>query len=243
MDVVVAEDAAAGPQERVEQADLVHQLGDAVGLRRRGAAARAHAVGAHRDDVADLPVADAVEQFLPRAAVPDHQADADLQVLLHGRFAELEHAAGGGAVHRDRLLHEDVQALLDGVAELHPAERGRRGEDGDVAGLEAVDRLAVPSKPMNWRSCGTSIWTANCCRRRPWLSASFGREDVGHGDQLDGAVLDAERVFRGAGAAAAAADQRELDGVVLRRMDMRKGHAGQGGHPGDAAAIGQELAS
>ena len=33
-----------------------------------------------------------------------------------------QHLAGAGAVDRDRLLHEDVQALLDGVAEVDPAE-------------------------------------------------------------------------------------------------------------------------
>ena len=42
-----------------------------------------------------------------------------------------------------RLLHEDVQALLDRVGELDPAERRRRGEDDDVAGLQAIHRLLV----------------------------------------------------------------------------------------------------
>src|SRR5450759_309511 len=104
MDEVIAEDAAAGPQKRVEQADLVQQFGDALGLGWRGAAAGTHAIRAHRHDVADLAAADAVEQFLARPAVADHQPDSDLEVLLHGELAEFEHAAGGGTVHRDGLL-------------------------------------------------------------------------------------------------------------------------------------------
>ena len=89
------------------------------------------------------PSLDPLEQLLAGAAVADHQADADLQVLLLRRFAEFQHPPGGGTVHRHRLLHEDVQALVDGVAELHPAEGGRRREDRDVAGLEAIDRFSV----------------------------------------------------------------------------------------------------
>ena len=78
-----------------------------------------------------------------RLAVAAHQADADLEVLLHRFLGQLEHLPRGRAVDRDRLLHEDVQALLDGVGEVHPAEGRRRGEDRDVARLQTVHRLLV----------------------------------------------------------------------------------------------------
>ena len=48
---------------------------------------------------------------------------------------------------------------------------------------------------------------------------------------------------RGSGASASAPDQGQLDGVVLGRMNMRQRQAGQGGHPCDAAAVAEELAS
>ena len=71
----------------------------------------------------------------------------------------------------------------------------------------------------------------------------LGWEDIGHGNELHGTVLHSERVLRGSGASASAPDQGQLDGVVLGRMNMRQRQAGQGGHPCDAAAVAEELAS
>ena len=66
-------------------------------------------------------------------------------------------------------------------------------------------------------------------------------EDIGHGDQLDRAVLDGQGVGRGAGAAPAAADQGHLDGVVARRVDVRHGHARQGRSGGESAGVFDEF--
>ena len=112
-------------------------------LRERRPDRPGHAVGPHRDDVADFAVLDALVQFLQCPAVTGHQAHAHLEVLGHRLLAELEHPAGSRAVGRQRLLHEDVQALLDGVGKMHPAERQRRGEDRNVARLQAIHRLLV----------------------------------------------------------------------------------------------------
>src|SRR5207244_979037 len=60
-------------------------------------------------------------------------------------------------------------------------------------------------------------------------------EDVGHGHELGRAVLDGQGVLRRAGATPAAADQGELDGVVIGSVNHRDGDAGQGGR-GDGAA-------
>ena len=89
---------------------------------------------------------------------------------------------------------------------------------------------------MNWRSSGTSIWAPNCLAQLAVAVAQFLREDIGHGHQLDRAVLDAQRILRRAGAAPAASHQRQLNGVVLRRVHIRQGHSSQGGNPGYAAA-------
>ena len=62
-----------------------------------------------------------------------HQADADLEVLLLGFLVQREHPARTRTVDRDRLFHEDVDALVDRVLEMHPAEGRRRGENDDAA--------------------------------------------------------------------------------------------------------------
>src|SRR5205085_419921 len=88
VDVVVAEDAAAGPEEGVEETDLMHELGNAFRFDRGGAAAGAHAVAAHGYNLTDLAVADTAEQLLTRAAMAHHQAHAYFQVFPAGFFAE-----------------------------------------------------------------------------------------------------------------------------------------------------------
>ena len=90
MDVVIAEDAAAGPQERMEQPDLVHQFGDALRLRRRPCRRPIPCGSARIATMSPIcPSRIAAEQFLPRAAVPHHQPDPDLQVLPPRLFAQL----------------------------------------------------------------------------------------------------------------------------------------------------------
>ena len=124
VDVKVAVATAAGPQEAMEAFDLPHHFGRVS--RPFGRECRSnravHAVTAHKDHIADFPVLDALVEFLQRAAVPGHQADAHLQILLGSLFRKAEHAFAGRAVHGDRLLHEHVQALFDGVGEVDPAE-------------------------------------------------------------------------------------------------------------------------
>jgi hypothetical protein len=211
----------------VEQPDLVHQLGGALGLHRRSTAASSHAVAAHRHDVSDLPVANAFEQLLASPAMPDHQTHADLQVLALGLFAQCDHAPRGGAVHRDRLFHEHVQAPVDGVAEMHPAERRRCRQNGHVAWLQAVHSLAegveADELPVRWHVHLGSKTAAQV----PVAVAQLLREDVGHGHQLDGPVLDAQRVFGGARAASAASHQRKLNRILFRRVYVRQSYSGQ----------------
>jgi hypothetical protein len=50
-------------------------------------------------------------------------------------------------------------------------------------------------------------------------------------------------VIRGAGAAAAAADQRDLDNLRAGSMDVGQGHAGQGGDGSNAAGGFDKLAT
>ena len=104
------------------------------------------AVGAQQVDVAEFTVLDAVEEFAAGAAVAAHEANADLEILLLGQVVEGEHAPGGGAVRAERLLHENIQPLVDGFFVMHPAEGAGRGEDDDVAPIQVVHRLGVAVK-------------------------------------------------------------------------------------------------
>ncbi len=102
-----------------------------------------HAVAAHQDDVADFAAVNSVGQLLHRPAVTRHESHPDFQPLGLGGLAELEHLLGSRPVGGQGLFHENVQPLLDGVGEVHPAEGQRSGEDRDVARLKAVHSLFV----------------------------------------------------------------------------------------------------
>ena len=208
--------------------DLVEQLADVVRLGRREGRADGPglAIGPQRDDVADLAALDAVEQLLAGLAVPAHQADADLQVLLDRLLGQRQHLPRGRAVDGDRLLHEDVQALLDRVGEVDPAEGRRRGEDDDVAGLQAVHRLlvAVEADELLVFLDQQLVAAAELLVELVVAVLELGVEDVGHGDELDRAARGVQGVGGGAGAAAAAADQGDLDRVALAGVD--EGHRG-----------------
>ena len=171
------------------------------------------------------------------AAVPGHQSHAHLEVLRRRLFGQFEHLAGRRTIGRQRLLHEDVQPLLDGVGEMHPAERQRRGEDRDVARLQAVHRLLVGVEADELAILRHVHLVAELLLDVPIAAVEAILEDIGHGHQLDGTALDRHGVGRCAAAAAAAADQGHLDRVVLGGMDMRdhRGRQGRGG--GDAAGI------
>ena len=107
------------------------------------ARAPTQAASPQQHQVADFTVLDALEQFLPGFAMAHHQSHADLEVLLVGLLRQSEHLLRGGRVHGHGFLHENVQPLLDGVAEMHPTEGRGRGEDGDVPGFQTIQGLLV----------------------------------------------------------------------------------------------------
>ena len=67
VDQEVAEESAAGPQERVELANLVGQVAHPGGGRphERIVIAGVHAVGPQQNQVADLPVLDPLPKLVP----------------------------------------------------------------------------------------------------------------------------------------------------------------------------------
>src|SRR3954465_3714666 len=119
MNVEVVEQPAAGPDETVEPLDLPRQLVTVFGLARRKARAdrAVHAIGAHRNDVADGAVGNPFMQFLASMAVTNHETYGDLEIFVIGLLRQVEHALGRDAVGDDWLLHEDVKSAVNGVLE------------------------------------------------------------------------------------------------------------------------------
>ncbi len=177
-----------------------------------------------------------------RPAVAGHQSHSHFQVLRHRLFAQLEQAAGSGPIGRQRLFHEDVEILADGVAEVDPAEGQRRGEDRHVARFEAVHGLLVAVEADKLPLGGNIDPVAELLLQVAVAAAEAILEDVGQGHELQ-ALVGRQRVGRRAGAASAAADQDHLDRVVLPRVDAWNDRAGQGRSGGDLAGGFQELAT
>src|SRR5688572_17068574 len=111
-----------------------------------------------------------------------------------------------------------MQALVDGVAEHRPAERGRRTEDSDIPWLQAVHSFAVCVKPDELPLLRHVHLGGEAAAQAPVAVTDFRRVDIRHGDELDGSVLDAECILGGAGAASAASHESKLNCVVLLRM-------------------------
>ncbi len=138
-----------------------------------------------------------------------------------------------GRIDGDRLLHEDVLARLDGRRELRGAEAGgrtqqddiRAGGDGFFIGIEADE----PAFRRHIDAVAELLLEA--------VQGALDRlgEGVGHGHELDVAVgLVQQRIGGGARAAAAAADEGDLDLVAaggMRRLAeferAERGHRGR----------------
>ena len=72
-----------------------------------------------------------------------HQAGRDLEILLFGGLAGAEDLLHAARIGGEVLLHEHVDALFDCVLKMGCAKAGVCGEHGDIARLQAVDRMAV----------------------------------------------------------------------------------------------------
>ena len=149
-------------------------------------------------------------------------ADADGDPLALRLVVSREHGADAGAVHRHRLLGENVLACRHRRLQKRRAESRRRGQDDVVhvierqhllVGVEA-DELAV--------------------RGHVYVGGKFGLlekvkagveavlEDVAHGHQLDSGS-SAENIFGGSCAALAAADQADSNHVAARGVSAGDG--------------------
>ncbi|HEU5071019.1 MAG TPA: hypothetical protein VFV96_11495 [Verrucomicrobiae bacterium] len=179
-----------------------------------------HAITAQQGHLADLPVGNALGEFLHGPVVPRHQSHADLQILSRRRLAQSKHAARRGPISRQWLFHKDMQPLLDGVAEVNPTEGQRRGEDGNVSRSEAVHRLLAGIKPdelaffrhIHPASDGMAF-------QRIVGAVEVIPKNIRHGHKFQGAILNGQRVDGGTRATAAATDQGNAQCVVLDGMN------------------------
>ena len=126
---------------------------------------------------------------------------------------------------------------------MDPPECGRCRQDRNVPGLETVHRLSEAVKADELSFLRNVDLGGESAPQAAVAVAELLRKHIRHGDELDGSVLDAERILSGAGAAPAASHQGELNRIVLRCMNVWQGHSGQGGNTGDAAAVFQKRAA
>jgi len=226
VDVEVAEGPARSPQETVEPGNLPQQLTGLAGpgFGEGGADHSLHAVAAQHVDLADLAVLNPLVEFLHGVAVARHEADPDLEVLCVGLLGHRQHPARSRAVRGDRLFHEHVEALLDGVLEVHPAEGEGGGENGDVPGAQRVHGVLVAVK-ADEAAVFRHVDLVGELRLDGLVAVvQLLLEHVRHGNELGLAGL-AERVDHCTGAAAAAADQGDAQLVAALSKNVRHADA------------------
>ena len=119
-------------------------------------------------------------------------------------------------IGRERLFHENVDALLDGVLDVQRSNIGARRAHGNVAGPEDVDGPFIGVETDKLPVC------ADVHLVRVPFSEGFKAQfhflfmEIGHRIQLDGAgVWNTQSIADGAGAATTASDQRQANRVVL----------------------------
>jgi hypothetical protein len=172
--------------------------------------------------------------FLAGAAVANHQAHTNLEVLARGQFTEFEHTLRGRPVDGHGLLHKRMQAPIDGVLEVDPAESGWRPEDHDAAGLQGVHRILIGVEAEEAALRRNVDFRAELSLQPVVVVVQFLGDDVGDGDEFGRPILDGKGLARGASTAASRADQRDFDGAGYGGVHMRQGDAGKRGNTGDA---------
>ena len=94
-------------------------------------------------NVTQFTTADFLDQCLAVRRMAAHQSGGNLQVFLLRSFAGPQHALQATRVRRKRLLHEHVQTLVHGVVKVDTPEPRMGCQHGNVARLQAIDRLAI----------------------------------------------------------------------------------------------------
>lgn len=121
-----------------------------------------------------------------------------------------------------------------------PAERQRRGENGDIALLETVDRTLVGIKADVFAVVGHIHLILVFSLEGIVGAVETVLENIGHGNELGRTALR-HGVGRGAATAPAATDQRDLELVTPRRVNVGKDDTRQGRRGGELAGSFEKL--
>ena len=174
--------------------------------------------------------------------MPAHEAAGDLEIFLRSFLASFQHAADARRIHRERFFHEDMHALLHRVFQVNGAEARGRGQQHHVAFAEGINGLleSVQADELAFRGHVQLLFVVPFQVGEAGLEAMV--EDVGHGPQF-GWALGGKGLGGGAGAASAAADQGDLNGVVLSGVAGAGEGAGERGTGNGGAGGFEELAT
>jgi hypothetical protein len=136
--------AAAGIETKKLSKTLIQQTADLMQNTRFSDVAASNEISQAGDaTLADGTAVNLPDGFLQRDAVARHQTSGDLEVFGFGGSAGLQDAADARRIDAEGLLHEDVDALLDGVLDMNRPEAGGRRQQHDAAGADSVNGLLV----------------------------------------------------------------------------------------------------
>src|SRR5947208_2244378 len=222
MNVEVVETAATGPKKTVEAPNLPKQFSRMARplVRKRRRDRLMHAVTVQQNDIANLAILDAVLEFLHRATVARHQANADFEIPGRRFLGKVEHATGTRPIGSERFLHEDIKVLLDGVGEMDPAKCQRRCKNGNVAWFKAIHGLFVTVEANKFPIVRHIYFAGMHLVETLVRGIELVLEDVGHGDELL-VALGFQSVRGCATAAPTTPDEGNLDSVRAGRMHVR----------------------
>lgn len=230
----------------VEQVDppefeLAHQpVG--VGAHVAEPAAAFVAVGADQRDVAHRAVADLLDQRLAGGRVSALEPGEDLDALLLGLFARGQKPVQAAWIGGEGLLHEHVDPLPDRVLDVDRSDVRPGCAQGDIARPQAIDRLLIPLEPDELPLAGDIDPVLELVVQSLALVLHAFGVQIGHRVELHRpAVGHGQGVPDGPGAAPAAAEQRQADGVVGGRMEGRSQTPEHSRPRGDGATTFEEF--
>ena len=225
MNVVVAEDSTTGPEEVVEPLDLPEEFGRVLGHTGKEVEIMHRvvlAVGPERDQFTSLACLQPVEEFSSPWAVAAHQADADLEFLLVGFRRQIDDPPGARPIDCNRLLHEDMEAFLDRILKMRRPERGRGGEDRDVAGPKGVNCLFVGFKADEHPLVRHIDPVRMLGPKVPPDDLGPPLHDVSKGHELQRRLNDCQGIGRRTTPSATTADQGNLNRIATGCVGIRR---------------------
>ena len=137
--------AGRDPEERPAVLDLPQQFAD-FRVAPAELTTTPHARGPDQLDVAQLAVADPLDQSLAGHGVAAHEPRGDLQILFVRLLSRAKHALEASRIGRERFLHEDVYAFLHRILQVRRPAICIGGQHGHVPRPQAIDGVSIGVK-------------------------------------------------------------------------------------------------